>query len=219
MLVGNKFSVFPDVLNDMNILTLNLSKNFLTEIPKTRGMQSLKEMNVFLNKLKSIECIRSMTSLQTLCLRANQISALPQSFAKMRSLTELDVSNNRISSLDLICELESLKKLEMIGCCLSSLEALCHVENNICNTLEILNVSRNIELVTLPSLCTSKLYELRAMQCNILSVSSLQHCPSLRLLYLDGNVALKDVDFLLNTKLEKLRYFCDHCFFLFVYLI
>lgn len=62
---------------------LDLSFNEIEEIPETGGLETLvnlKELSLFANKIKKIDALASLVSLQILSLGDNQIDALEKVF-------------------------------------------------------------------------------------------------------------------------------------------
>ena len=98
-----------------NLITLDASNNFLgqalskdTEGMIFRPLQQLNVLNLSANLITTLPGLNVLNNLKTLNLAFNSISDVPSSLTSLRSLTELDLRQNRISTLPL----ELLKQID-----------------------------------------------------------------------------------------------------------
>ena len=184
--------------------TLGLGRNQLTSIPPNLGkMIELRELDLFMNKLRILTLSEPVPKLHSLLLRANRIAELSDSLLNLSALTYLDVSNNKIESLLPLAQLPCLKKLECSSCKIINLNVFSMRDSPLCQSISVLNVSCNRQITSVVDLQTPNLTEMRAMNCSIDRVASkLTMCTKLKVLDLDGN-PLRHVS-LESPKLEVL---------------
>ncbi|ORY02907.1 hypothetical protein K493DRAFT_384979, partial [Basidiobolus meristosporus CBS 931.73] len=122
-----------------SIVTLNLSKNLMLDIPSDfiqvctnlkdlklrnneykhipnsiRYASKLECLDLSHNRLKEVESaqLHSITTLDRLYLFNNRINTLPPEFMELQTLTTLDISNNKFTEFpDPVCELVNLREL------------------------------------------------------------------------------------------------------------
>lgn len=188
--IGNRFSDFPNVLLSMpDLQTLGLGKNQLEDVPSNLGkMAELRELDLFMNRLRKLTLSEPVPKLHSLLLRANRLSELSESLQGLSALTHLDISNNAIESLMPLAKIPSLTRLECSSCRIANLNVLTMRETPLCQSIAIVNVSCNRQITSLVDMQTPNLIELRAMNCSIDRVASkLSSCKKLKILDLDGN--------------------------------
>jgi Leucine-rich repeat (LRR) protein len=169
--------------------TVALGKNGLASLPRNLDkMLELRELDLFMNKLRSVEFDSIVPKLNSLHLRANRLAELSATLERLPSLTQLDVSNNKIESLTPLSQLGKLTKLESSSCRLHNLSVFATPNLPLCKSISVLNVSCNRQITNLCDLQTPNLTELRAVGCSIDRVASkLEVCVKLRIMDLDGN--------------------------------
>ncbi|KAK9718117.1 cysteinyl-tRNA synthetase [Basidiobolus ranarum] len=195
------------------IVTLNLSKNLMLDIPSDfiqvctslmdlklrnneykhipngiRYANNLKCLDLSHNRLKEVESaqLHTITSLNKLFLLNNRIRTLPMEFAKLVNLTVLDVSNNKLTEFpSSVCELISIKELNLSFNRLYLLPE--SIGKLVC--LEKLHLSCNQICGSLPkgfrNLC--ELIELDIRRNKIHDLDVLDSLPKLERLYSDNN--------------------------------
>lgn len=150
-------------------------------IKKTRISKLTPEMIAEI--LKKREAIKeNLDAKDTVSLRNKQLTRCPECLGLLENLTDLDLSENRLSSPP---DLAGHRYLEKI--CLMN-NALTEAPNFSFNPkLKIVNLGSN-ELTKSPDLSKNPLIEILNISCNKLSVmSDLSKCPALQLLDLSNN--------------------------------
>lgn len=97
-------------------LTLKLSSNQLTELPKELFMlRSLWHLNISNNRLLGLQSwIEYLTNLSSLDLSWNQLTSLPENIGRLQKLNALFLNNNRLTSLpSSIANLQNLEQLDI----------------------------------------------------------------------------------------------------------
>lgn len=116
---NNAFTTFPDVICEITSLTyLDISFNKISCFPDEIG---------------------NLKNLARLFAIANRLSgSLPQSFARLENLEELDIRQNQITNLDVLCRLPKLEILfvgynavSIVGCEFKSLRQLKMTKNHL----------------------------------------------------------------------------------------
>lgn len=229
-LTGRSLQNIPIILHQhaTGIISLNLSKNPLLEIPLDfiQSCENLKEIclsnmamkkvphsvrnSVRLQKL-DISCNRivdlddagigELENLSSLKVHNNRMDKLPWYFARMQSLRSLIISNNKFDHLPaVVCEMSGLTDLDISFNSLHELpEELAQLEN-----LERLIIVGN-QISRFPPEC-SRLRKLRELDCRrnlIVDVSSICQLPSLVTLRADHNM-VHSLDLSLGPSLEVL---------------
>ena len=140
-----------DRLFDLGILTLDLSHNNLTTLPKSIGLLSgLRELNVACNNITSIDAdgIAKLKQLRTLKLNGNAISSLPSSIGQCKALETLVVSENKLSQVPaVLADCSSLRIIKLQHNIISELPLELH---RLANSIEVLDVSGNDNLAMIP---------------------------------------------------------------------
>jgi len=91
-------------------LSLDLSDNYISNIPKNEELSDLQELNLRNNKLTSVSTsLGNLRQLRILDLSENQISSLPDVFEAFGQLKTLSISKNPMVSLP-----QSLLKLDCV---------------------------------------------------------------------------------------------------------
>lgn len=134
-----------EFLNHCKLLeNLDLSQNSLTSFPSIQVNKSLKYLNLSQNKLKQFPIFEIvLPALNQLILSFNQISSLEPLQALLHlkdSLSELLISNNAIPCLPL--EIEYLQKLKVLDVSNNNLNDLPHTIGYI-NSLQIIKLEGN----------------------------------------------------------------------------
>uniref|UniRef100_UPI00358E5918 leucine-rich repeat-containing protein 40 n=1 Tax=Myxine glutinosa TaxID=7769 RepID=UPI00358E5918 len=110
----NCLDFVPEELGTLpNLQMLFLQQNQLSSVPRL-GCTKLKELHVGNNRICTLhkEQLETLTSLNVLDLRDNQLEALPSEIDLLHSLQRLDLSNNSLSSLP--SSLGTLNKLHSL---------------------------------------------------------------------------------------------------------
>jgi len=108
-LSNRKLEMVPmKVAQCVNLRSLDLSNNLLTDVSALKNLQNLQKLNISNNRLQSISAVLVLKKLQSLDASNNSISMLPSILGQR--LRDLDLSNNRISVLDgqFVTKLDSL---------------------------------------------------------------------------------------------------------------
>ncbi|XP_072034749.1 uncharacterized protein [Amphiura filiformis] len=115
----NKLDSIPSEFAQLeNLTNLNLSGNQFSRVPEAIGrLRNLKVLTMQRNKLtnEGLETLKQNIQLEELSLASNQLSKeLPHSVCQLKSLTLLDLRNNRIDSLtEEIANLTELRVLNV----------------------------------------------------------------------------------------------------------
>ncbi len=104
--------------NPMDVLSLDLSEQDLTVLPKEiTKLTNLTKLKLFGNKLTVLpKEIGNLTSLKELYLHYNKLITLPKEIGNLTNLTILDLSHNKLTALPKeIGNLTNLKILDLKG--------------------------------------------------------------------------------------------------------
>ncbi|MFO7795703.1 MAG: leucine-rich repeat domain-containing protein [Promethearchaeati archaeon] len=93
-LKGNEFNHFPTIFRSFkikNLLSLNLSYNYINEIPDWIGeLYSLKSLDLSYNELNSLpKSISNLINLESLNIEHNKLREIPDEIYNMKSLKKL----------------------------------------------------------------------------------------------------------------------------------
>ena len=106
----------PEIGQLLNLQSLNLSSNQLSELPPEIGqLAKLQSLDFSFNHLSELPSeIGQLANLQSLNLSSNQLSELPLEIGQLSSLQSLDFSFNHLSELPSeIGQLSSLQSLDL----------------------------------------------------------------------------------------------------------
>lgn len=98
-LSNNYIDEIPDGLFNgvSNLENLSLSSNFLRKIPKGISLSCLKKLYLSYNRIETTSGLGNLTGLQSLSLRGNNITFFTECvFANLTNLRELDLAENNI---------------------------------------------------------------------------------------------------------------------------
>ena len=109
--------VSDEVAQLTRVVSLALSFNRLAELPTgVLGMTRLTNLNLFRNRLTSVDGIGRLTALTQLMLGDNRLVSLPREIGQLRALERLDAYANRLTSLPSeIGRLRSLRELYVMN--------------------------------------------------------------------------------------------------------
>ncbi|KAF2761235.1 L domain-like protein [Pseudovirgaria hyperparasitica] len=176
---GNKLGSIPLGLRRMSQLTsLNLSRNRLkiAAFEIIGQILSLKELKVAENDLQGslpTDSIGRLSNLQNLDLQGNQLTELPADMSELVNLHVLNVTSNRLTSLDM--EVLLALPIVQISAVKNNLQGVL-ISGSMENTsLQALNVSGN----SLTSLTTDSRLQLSALQTLDLSVNRISSLPDI----------------------------------------
>ena len=127
--MSNSRSKVPEELlklgvRNMNITSLDLSHENLTNLPKEIGnLTNLTYLRLDNNNLKSIPPqIGNLTKLNSIFMQKNYLKTLPSQIGKLENLDHIDLSNNNLESLP--PQIGNLKKLLVLSLGYNNLESL-----------------------------------------------------------------------------------------------
>ncbi|KAK0632139.1 adenyl cyclase [Immersiella caudata] len=110
---NNRLTRLPQYLGSFKYLrTLNISSNLLDTFPDFLcDLQGLLDLDLSFNLISSIpKCIGNLRALERFIITNNRLAGLlPQDFAKLTSLRELDIKYNNITGIDVLSELPKLE--------------------------------------------------------------------------------------------------------------
>ncbi|KAE8582478.1 hypothetical protein XENTR_v10020136 [Xenopus tropicalis] len=113
---GKKFKFIENLEKCERLEVLNLSHNLIEKIEKLEKQIRLRELNLAYNKISKIEHFEHMQNLKKLNLAGNEIEHIPVWVGKkLKSLTALNLKENRISSLQDVSRLKPLKDLTTLS--------------------------------------------------------------------------------------------------------
>ncbi|CAD5123290.1 DgyrCDS11648 [Dimorphilus gyrociliatus] len=122
---GKKIRFIEGLEGLKNIQSLNLSYNAIENIERLGKLSNLRELNLSYNNISSIQNLESLLQLQILNLAGNNIQVIPNSLTKKQKyLTSINLSENRINSIDEFIKLRALTHLTDLS-----------AEENPCSTL------------------------------------------------------------------------------------
>ncbi|KAF4322181.1 hypothetical protein BBO99_00002079 [Phytophthora kernoviae] len=176
------------------LLHLNLSSNQFRVLPAEIGeLKLLKTLTVESNELQSLHpSIAGLPHLELLRLQKNQLSAesisefLHNSTALGRSLKELDLRNNCLTSMPLeLCQLHSLETLLLA---FNRIETLEQFPWSQLTNVSLISISNN-KLRSLGRIYDAPLLASLSFENNNLTKvpCELGLCPNLRAIYMNGN--------------------------------
>jgi adenylate cyclase len=110
---NNRLESLPDSFQQfMNLTILFISNNFFSKFPMVVcQIKSLAYLDISFNKVSSFpDELGNLTNLVGLFAISNRLSgSLPDSFAKLEKLQELDLRQNQITDLDILSQLPQLE--------------------------------------------------------------------------------------------------------------
>ena len=129
----------------LSILNIDCN-NFKGLLPESLGyLENLDELSFKYNKVEGIHSsISAMTRLSRFLGDSNRIKDLSQSMCRARNLRLLSLSNNLISSIDMLGQLFKLKTLDLSG---NKIQSLTGLETLL--SIRSINLSRN-RIITVP---------------------------------------------------------------------
>ncbi|XP_046845174.1 centriolin-like isoform X2 [Xenia sp. Carnegie-2017] len=120
---------------------LNLSHNMIEKIQKLESLVELRELNLSNNLIKNIEGLDSLVVLEVLDLSCNGITCIPRAvMKKLRSLKELKLSDNQVTSLFEVTKLRCLQDLTTLDLQRNPVTNLPHYREFIVYHLRSLNM-------------------------------------------------------------------------------
>lgn len=184
-LSGHKFEYIPNEIGLLkNLIVLNLSNNRLESLPETiSNLTSLMNLDLRRNKLNTITPL-SPLNLRSLNVSFNRIRSL-EALKQMNELRALDVSANELVNINHV--VASLKELRQLNASYNYLEQF-----DVTSIIETLNLSQN-------NLYTVTAHESSALQRVDLSGNSLDTIPTFL-----SNSSIEKVD-LSSNKLSHLH--------------
>ncbi|KAM4664596.1 centriolin [Discoglossus pictus] len=113
---GKKFKFIENLEKCERLEILNLGHNLIEKIEKLEKQTKLRELNLSHNNISKIEGIEHMQHLQKLILAGNEIEYIPAWVGKkIRSLSILNLKQNKISSLQDVSRLKPIKDLTSLS--------------------------------------------------------------------------------------------------------
>lgn len=94
----------------INLTTLNLFGNTISDLSPLVGLTKLTNLNLFSNSITDITPLKGLVNLQQLSLNSNRITDL-RPLASLINLQHLDLQDNRISDITSLKGLNQLEKL------------------------------------------------------------------------------------------------------------
>lgn len=99
-LSNNRLKKLPTKLNKLsNLEELGLGSNCLEEMPNLYGLRKLRILPIFKNKIKTLEGLKTLESLEKLDLSDNLFTEFPNDILFLRNLHYINVKNNQIQKL------------------------------------------------------------------------------------------------------------------------
>eukprot|EP00177_Eucheuma_denticulatum_P003207 GFKZ01005790.1.p1 GENE.GFKZ01005790.1~~GFKZ01005790.1.p1 ORF type:complete len:448 (-),score=51.16 GFKZ01005790.1:457-1800(-) len=124
-----------------NLIALVCRGNSLVRLEALAGLHSIQSLVVSNNNIEDISSIMQLTSLTKLSASNNQIRIIPDSISNLRSLRELRLAHNRISSLPPSQTLSNLSTLTIVDLGHNRLTSLQNLAS--CTALTHVNVRGN----------------------------------------------------------------------------
>lgn len=128
-LSNNYIEEIPDGLFNgvSNLKNLSLSSNFLKDIPRAISLSCLKKLHLSYNRIENVGQLSNLTGLESLSLRGNNISFLNECvFTNLTNLQELDLAENNIQYFmpNALASLSNLRFFNLNFNQISSVESL-----------------------------------------------------------------------------------------------
>ena len=231
-LSNNEISDISKLQNLTKLIYIDLSENQITDITKISYLQNLEEISLRGNNIENINTINGLQNLKRLYAGYNKIKSLDimnfpsitelnlsgneienndvSKLTNLQTLTNLDLSSNKISDITPIMDLTNLKILDLEYNQISNIDML--TNKNKLVWLEILDLSGNQISTINNSLELIKLYDLDLgynQLSNVAIIEKLSNLTNLNKLTLSGNqitVINQDVENSTISKLKNLEY-------------
>ncbi|XP_041098758.1 centriolin isoform X5 [Polyodon spathula] len=124
---GKKFKYIENFEKCERLQVLHLSNNLIEKIEKLDKQHRLQELHLAHNKISKIENLEHMASLTYLNLAGNDIEHVPAWVGKkLQAIRNLNLKQNRISSLQDIARLKPLKDLTTLALAENPIASLPH---------------------------------------------------------------------------------------------
>ncbi len=206
-LSSNKISNIESLSNFSALDSLDLSVNEISDISALFELTGLNELIISDNQISNIAGIKSMSGLKKLVLSANPLQNITP-LANFASLEELDLAKNNISDLSALESL-NLKKLILTNCNITNISSLGYLKKleyldlkNTTTDTNIIPYTNNIvDVSPLAKLKNLKVLMLNMNQ-NLVDISALKGCTSLKNLYLIKCTKVNIDDFKDNENLN-----------------
>ena len=115
--------------NLSELQTLDLTGNDITDISALENCYSLIELTLTSNQITDISPLYNLDNLSNLIIQQNNIGIIKSGIEKMRSLTYLDLSKNRLTNIDELNKVEQLNYLYVASNKLSETPSLEGLDN------------------------------------------------------------------------------------------
>jgi Leucine-rich repeat (LRR) protein len=113
-----------DLSENKRLEKLHLQQNLIQEIPFCfRSFNKLRHLRLDKNRLTTIDNLQGCSSLRILDISFNKLESL-EGIAGLQSLVELKANNNRITSLKTLRALPALEELQVDENCLTNLDGI-----------------------------------------------------------------------------------------------
>ncbi|KAI8060952.1 hypothetical protein BC940DRAFT_337222 [Gongronella butleri] len=191
---NNRLDSLPQLFSTFEHLTaLYISNNSFTSFPEVIcQITSLECLDISFNKIgRFSDDIGQLINLETLSATANRIGGpLPPSFAKLQQLRELDVRQNAITDLDVLCH---LPKLELLSVDYNSINIANYDFLHLRRLKMYKNQLTQFALYRSPPSVPSRLTELNLSNCKLSSLPDdlFVHSVLLEHLVLDSNTLIQ----------------------------
>ena len=170
-IISNQLSTLPEALDQLSIISLNLSNNNFVVVPSwVFGLPNLEAFTITNNPLASLpSAIGEAKKLKTLTIGETFLSQLPNEIGDLESLTSLSLTENNITTIpNTIGQLTNLEFLELSD---NQLTTLPQEIGQLTQLKELF--SFNNQLVVLPS----ELGQLGQLENLLLDVNQLTEIP------------------------------------------
>ncbi|MBE6902998.1 MAG: tetratricopeptide repeat protein [Ruminococcaceae bacterium] len=199
-LSSNKINNIEALSGFSALSTLNLASNELTDISPVFELVNLKELDASENQISDISGIKSMKGLKKLVLSANPLENLSP-LEDFNTLEQLELAKNNISDLSSLEGLQ-LKKLILTNCNITNISSLGYLtkleyldlKNTTTDTNIIPYINNIVDITPLSKLKNLQVLMLNMNQ-NLVDISALTKCTSLKNLYLIKCSKVNDEDF------------------------
>ncbi|KAI0205457.1 hypothetical protein F4808DRAFT_409278 [Astrocystis sublimbata] len=160
----------------VNLQYVDVSNNQIKSLAAFRDLVHLRTLRADNNEITSLDGIKFHDSLQVLRARNNQIAQIDFDGTTMHRLTELDLENNQIASLENTQQLSSLSTLNLQSNCLTSFTPSSQGQYFV--SLKVLKLSDN-DIQSLDLSVTPSLRLLHADRNSITTMTGFSQCRCL----------------------------------------
>lgn len=120
---GDKFNGFNNVVLSSNLISLSLQGSTLSNFKLANSLSNLQELNLSFNSItcqtEFLNTVSKISTLKHLNLSNCNFTYLPSQISQLKNIESLNISNNKLTSINVLYSLKQLKTLDISFCELS----------------------------------------------------------------------------------------------------